>query len=106
MDASNVDMDTEAGWVRFSLQDPVQLDLLAVADVLESASYELLTIQIELSGEVVEDSGKRWLVVDQTGQRIPIDAKSATADARVVRAVVVGWKTNSPRLSLTQTTGS
>ena len=106
MGASHVDIDTEASWVRFSLQDPTLVDFRKVADVLASASYELVTIEVDLTGEVLAESGGAWLVVSGTGQRIPVEAESVDGGTRKIHAVVLGWNTDSPRLKLQLETGS
>jgi len=97
--ASHVDLDSEAGWVRFSLPEPVAVDFGQVADVLDSASYELHGIEIELTGTVVEESGSLWLVVDQTEQRLLLDARPPATVTRKIRSTVLDWQTDSPRLS-------
>ena len=104
MGASNFDIDTEQGWVRFSLHEPAIVDFKQVADILQSASYELRTIEITLEGEVLNEPGGTWLVVGKTGQRFPVDANPTSPEARKIRALVLGWDTDSPRLRLAEGT--
>ena len=106
MGASNVDMDTEAGWVKFTLSAPQQLDFARLADVMDSASYKLTGMAVECSGRVLSESGQSYFVVDQSSQRFAVDAASAGIPAGAVRMTVVEWATGSPKITVAAAQGS
>lgn len=97
MGASQVDIDTEAGWVTFALPDPVVLDFHQVADALDSAGYELHSITIAVAGVVQSGVDGAWLLIPSTEQRIPLEEPFATGKARI-RATVTQLDSSDPRL--------
>ena len=69
MGALNVDLDSEAGWVRFSLYDAQQLDFAQLEDIFDSASYQLHDIEVEtLPGVVL---GHKNIPVNSVGCYVP-----------------------------------
>ena len=106
MGAANVDMDTEAGWARFALREPAEIDFAAVAEVMDSASYTLRAIRFEAEGRVVRDSGRpAALVLPGTDQRIELVGQVPAAGAAVVRGLVLGWDTGDTRIEIATAPG-
>ena len=79
MGAHEIDLDTEAGWVRFALFDPEPIDFGRIADVLESANYELHTIEVEMDGT----ANGRLFVLDRSGQQLALARELPAARGRL-----------------------
>ena len=104
MDAYDIDIDTEAGWVRFSLYGSGEIDFHRIANALDSAGYELTAIVMKARGKVVRDAQESaWLVLTLTEQRIPLDGNPDAAPAGEVQGVVVGLEDTDARLRLGDT---
>ena len=103
LDAYDIDIDTEEGWVRFSLYGSGEINFHQIADVLDSAGYELTAIAMKASGKIVRDAQAAWLVLTPTGQRIPLDGNPTAAAAGEVQGVVVGLEGTDARLRLGDT---
>jgi len=98
--AYDIDIDTEAGWTRFALYGEAELDFMAVGKTLCDANYELRTIEVETTGEVVHGDGGATLVVSATGQRIPLHGEPAPSSAGPIRGTVIGWDAAEAKLEL------
>ncbi len=102
--ASHVDLNTESGWAHFALLKPTALDFSHLIEVMESASYELSGVELEVSAKVEHEGNSFWLVMPETGQRIRLQTDKQLGDTQGLqrlRGKVLDWQGKSPSLSLT-----
>ena len=109
MGARDIDLDSEAGWVRFHLYEARPLDLAGLPYLMERASYKLRGIEVETTGTLVKTGGpggggKLVLKVDATGELLPVRLGDLPhTEGRVrVRAEVADWDTKKPVLEVTE----
>ena len=88
--AHDLDLNTFEGETSFTWYPPTTIDLDAIDDALESASYELRSATVVASGEVVVEGGKTHLKL-ATGQLLPLRGWSAGEGAAEVTAELAGW---------------
>ncbi len=92
LDAFNVDLDSEAGWVRFALRDPVNVDFREIADTLDSASYELFGMEIVVQATHTVEKGEPIAVFSPTGQKLAISKATPWTGKRLIRGMISDWE--------------
>lgn len=102
MGASHVEMHTEAGWVRFVLPEDRPLDFHAVADTLDSASYELHDVRAWLRGHVRHDRDGAAVLVLPSGQRLRLTGATPKPGPARVAGEVEWREAGDPRLRVTE----
>jgi hypothetical protein len=107
--ARDIDLDSEAGWVRFRLYQDRPLDLAGLPHLMERASYVLRGIELWTTGTLVKDhggngGGELSFKVAATGEVLPVQlGKLPPRDGQIrVKATVTGWDTGEPRLTVTE----
>lgn len=86
--AHEIDIDAEAGWANFTLFEPRELDWAAIADTLDSANYEMHTLEIEVAGNVVRDGETLTLELDRSTQRLRLRGEAPVGQQSALRGTL------------------
>ena len=70
--ADDLRLDTRDAWAHYVLDDPQPIDWDDIRQAAIDAAYEIVTLELELRGEVVDESGAQWFQVQETGQKLEL----------------------------------
>lgn len=98
MGARNVDLDSIAGWVRFTLPNPSKLDFHQLESTFASANYELHTIEVVVDAKHRRGSAGNQIVVQATGEEFAFSGAEAWTGSRRIHVMAEGWKEFEPKL--------
>lgn len=104
--ADTVFLDTVDSYAHYALQKPQSIDFSAIERAAYDAAYEITEIRIDLEGEIIEhacdqcNGAQRQFLKLSTGQEFELRGAGAGAGMQSVRAVVVDWAGEHPRLSV------
>ena len=104
MGAYSVDLDSEAGWVRFALGQAKEFNFHQLQDTFKSANYELFSIEVVVVAEHRRVYGKDSVVLGGSGQEFPFSGAEPWTGSRRIHALAEGWRQFEPRLVWTAPT--
>jgi hypothetical protein len=99
-----VDLDTEAGYARYTLARPAQIDFAAIEDAAEGAGYTLKEMALELVGVTAQSDCKECgrpvpvLKIPETGQTLELEGDVPLGERLRIEASVQGWAEGHARL--------
>lgn len=96
--ASNVEIDSIEGWVRFAVPRSQDFDFNHMRDVFEGANYELFTVELVVNAKLQSGGGSATVVVEGSGQEFPFEGAEAWTGIQRIHAMVVGWRQFQPKL--------
>ena len=102
--ADAVDLDTQAGYARYTLARPVPIDFVAIEKAASDAGYTLKELTLTLEGEVINAPCERcagevaMLKISETGQLIEIEGNAPSPGTRA-KGTVSGWAEGHVRIS-------
>lgn len=104
--ADTVYLDTVDSYAHYALQEPQSIDFSAIERAAYDAAYDITEIRLDLRGEVVEhacascNGAERQFLKLSTGQEFELRGSTTGSGQQTIRAVVVDWAGEHPRLSV------
>ncbi|MGB0951765.1 MAG: hypothetical protein ACPG31_00940 [Planctomycetota bacterium] len=104
--ADTVYLDTVDSYAHYALQDPQSIDFADIEKAAYDAAYDITEIRLDLKGEVVEhacdscNGAQRQFLRMSTGQEFELRGSTTGVGTQSIRAVVVDWAGEHPRLSV------
>lgn len=96
--ASNVDIDSIAGWVRFTLPQAQKFDFNQMFNTFDGANYKIYTIEVVVKAKYEASSSGPSVVLAGTGQTFPFEGAKQWSGTQRIHAMAVGWKQFAPKL--------
>ena len=101
-----MELDTQAGYVRYTLAEPERIDFAAIEEAAHDAGYTLTELKLELEGEVfgarceVCADEVTMLRVSETGQQLELNGDVPHGKTIRLEASVSGWASSHARLTV------
>ena len=102
-----MDLDTQAGYARYTLAQPERIDFAAIEEAAHDAGYTLTGLTLELEGEVFrarcEDCADEvsMLRVSETAQQLELNGDVPPLGATIrLKATASGWASSHARLTV------
>lgn len=88
------------------MRDPQPIDFAAIERAAFDAAYVITEIRLDLAGDVISHAcaqcagAERQFLRLETGQEFELRGAGSASGPQSIRAVVVGWDSDHPRLSV------
>ena len=106
LDAQYIDIDTDGGYVKFAIMDPVPIEFGKVEQAAEDAAYTLSVFELQLRGHTQPldcgtcEAGGLAFEVLGTGQLFELVGEVPTDRNLLIKANVTGWAGKHPLLEV------